>query len=183
MRVTHSMIGEVISYLFGISATVDEEGVTFGLESDDKYGAQIILCLFDITEEATDTSALQGLHIYLFFDNPDETRLDLSPIGFEQALLLCYTLQEGLDWGTLEIVTEEEERLTVSLSRTVDITLRDIQMATDRDLHSEFFRTIGRLMEEWELLKPVFHSAITNQIYAGADKKLDEVLYDCAGTA
>lgn len=183
MRVTHSMIGEVISHLFGIPATVDDEGVTFGIEAEGGSSAQVIMQLFEAVEETEEETGRQGLQITLFFDNPDETRLDLSPLGFEDALLLCYNLQEGLDWGTLELVSIDGDDLTVSLSRNVDINLRDIHMAAGRDLYSEFFRTIGRLVTKWELLCPVFQTALSGQVSADQNKRLDRLLYETGGTA
>lgn len=163
MEVTHVAVGEVIEHIFSSKPYITDDFVGFGLAAD-YFKAEVIVSIFDTLPETADEPVRQGMQMWVWFRNPDESRMNLRKFTWPQVLELCHRLQDEINWGTLAPSWVNDDEIQIALFRSIDITLSDIGLALNRDLHSEFLRTLARLSDEWEELSPVFMGVETGQI-------------------
>ena len=171
MEVTYKTVGEVIAEHYTSQPVVEQDFVGFGLEDDD-YTIQVVITLYEVAPETDDEPLRQAMQILMWFCENDNTRLNFSHVPMSDLLELCWRVQENIDWGTVTPRRVDGETVELCLFRCIDITMRDISLAFNSDMNSDFLRTLERMSVECDELSPMFLALANGEVTSLLDAEL-----------
>lgn len=171
MEVTYKTVGEVIAEHYTSQPVITEEFIGFGLEDDD-YTIEVVITLYEVSPETDDEPARQAMQVLMWFCDNDNNRFNLNHWPMAELLELCWRLQENIDWGMLTPRRVDETTVELCLFRCIDINTRDLSLAFNSDMNSEFLRTLERLSAECDELSLLFRGISRKEINSLADAQL-----------
>ena len=171
MEVTYKTVGEVIAEHYTHRPVVEEDFVGFGLQDED-YTIEVVITLYEVTPETEEDPLRQAMQIIMWFCDNDNGRLNFNHIPLVDLLELCWRLQENIDWGVITPRRVDEKTVELCLFRCIDITMRDLSLAFNGDMNSEFLRTLERMRTECDELSPMFLALANGDVSSLSEAEL-----------